>query len=134
MFRGVLFLSVSEFKLIIAGSRDITNPEVLAEAFEKLSESMEWAEPTEIVSGTARGVDRLGEAWATERSIPIARFPPGYKKYGRYRAPKKRNQEMVDYAHALLLVWNGATPGSHDILNRAKKRKILYFEHITKEI
>lgn len=30
---------------------------------------------TEIVSGTARGIDRMGERYAKENNIPIKRFP-----------------------------------------------------------
>ena len=46
-------------RIIIAGSRNITSYEYLSLACE-LSDF----EITEVVSGCARGVDRLGEEWA----------------------------------------------------------------------
>ena len=46
-------------KVIIAGSRDITDYSLVCRA---ISESK--FDITEVISGTARGVDTLGEKWA----------------------------------------------------------------------
>lgn len=35
----------------------------------------------EIVSGVARGADSLGERWAHERGVPIARFPAKWNRH-----------------------------------------------------
>ena len=60
-------------KLIIAGSREITDIRVVQEAIKE--SGINLSEVTEIVSGTARGVDKLGEAVAIQNKIKIKRFP-----------------------------------------------------------
>ena len=57
----------------------------------------------EVASGCAKGVDALGEQWATEREIPIKRFPTDWSSYGRAAGPK-RNEQMAQYANALLAI------------------------------
>ena len=53
-------------KTIIAGSRRITDYEIIKESIKESPYSI-----SEIVSGGARGVDKLGEKWAWENNIPI---------------------------------------------------------------
>ena len=78
-------------KVIVAGSRGI---EVISLVDAAIRQS--GFEVTEVVSGTARGVDRLGEEWAMSRGIPIARFPADWARHGR-RAGIVRNLQMIDY-------------------------------------
>lgn len=85
-------------KIIVAGSRGITDPHVVAVAIEGSGFAV-----TEVVSGTARGVDQLGEAWALSRRIPIRRFPADWETHGR-SAGHRRNAEMASYADALIAV------------------------------
>lgn len=94
-------------KLIIAGSRTITA------TVEELCEFMGHFNlmPTEIVSGTARGMDQSGEAFAQAISLPIARFPADWDRYGK-SAGHKRNAQMAEYGDALLLIWDGSSRGS----------------------
>src|SRR5690554_7371831 len=77
-------------KLIIAGSREGFE---IADVFVAMEESGFKNRVTEVVSGTARGVDRLGEAWAKANYIPIRRFPADWDKNGR-AAGHIRNREM----------------------------------------
>jgi len=100
-------------KTIIAGSRTIHDYE-LVKAF---IESTPW-NITEVVCGDARGVDSLGKRWAQENDIPVVSFPADWKKYGR-RAGHIRNQEMAEYAAGLVMVWDGHSSGSSDMLVRA---------------
>lgn len=75
---------------------------------------------TEVVSGTARGVDRLGERWARERGIPVRRFPARWNELGR-RAGYVRNLEMVEYGDALVAVWDGESRGTRHVISAATK-------------
>lgn len=98
-------------KLIIAGSRTI-QPNVyplLCAAIRKPNKV------TEIVSGTARGADRLGERWADEHDIPVAQFPAQWNVYGRI-AGRMRNREMARYADCLLALWDGKSPGTGNMI------------------
>lgn len=124
-------------KTIIAGSRDITNYNLLSKAVIDSNFSI-----TEVVCGLAKGVDMLGEAWATQNSIPVKYFPadwdsinlPGavirINKFGKkYNAAAGsiRNGEMAAYADALILIHHNSN-GSLDMLKQAKQKKLLIYE------
>lgn len=105
-------------KTIIGGSRDgISYEDVL-----KAIESCPWT-PTEVVSGKARGVDTMGEQWANENNIPIKEFPANWKKYSK-RAGYLRNEQMADYADALIAVWDGSSKGTRHMINIAEEKSL----------
>lgn len=75
---------------------------------------------SEVVCGTARGVDTLGKLWARRNHVPTHDFPAKWDLYGRHRAGKLRNEEMAVYANALIAVWDGSSPsGTEDMIERA---------------
>ena len=76
---------------------------------------------TEVVSGTARGADRVGEGWANMNNIPITRMPANWDRYGRI-AGHRRNLEMAEYADQLVVFWNGVSPGTKNMITLAKAR------------
>lgn len=101
-------------KTIIAGGRDIDNFELVKEAVTESEFKI-----TEVVSGTQRGVDQLGERWAKDNDIPMRPFPPDWDLYNKAAGPI-RNKEMARYADALILVWDGESRGSANMLQNAK--------------
>ena len=68
-------------KLIVAGWRDFKDYELLKRTLDNFQQ--ECGNITEVVSGTAIGVDKLGEQYANENNIPIKRFVPDWKGLGR---------------------------------------------------
>jgi len=98
-------------KVIIAGSRSIKDPQIVLMA---ISES--GFDITEVVSGGAVGVDRIGEAYARRNKIPIKHFLPDWS-LGK-GAGFIRNGEMAKYADALIAVWDRQ---SHGTLNMIKQ-------------
>jgi hypothetical protein len=88
-------------KLIIAGSRSITDYTIVKRAINRLL--INPTDINEIVSGTARGVDRLGERYAKEHGIKITKFPANWNKYGK-RAGYLRNEQMAKYADVLIAI------------------------------
>lgn len=103
-------------RVIVAGSRFITDPAIVAAAIEASG-----FEITEVVSGCCRGVDRLGEQWAERNGLPVKRFPADWCRYGK-RAGPIRNREMADYADALVAVWDGRKGGTSDMIDAANER------------
>jgi hypothetical protein len=105
-------------RVIIAGSRSITRLALVEAAVLRSG-----FEVTEVVSGTARGVDLLGEAWAQARGIPVTRFPADWARYGR-AGGHVRNCEMVAYARqaggALIAVWDGVSRGTRHVIEYAR--------------
>lgn len=94
-------------KLIIAGSRDINvTVGFINGAVEGLG-----LKPTEVISGTATGIDTCGEDYAIFYDIDIMEFPADWDNKGK-AAGHIRNKEMADYADALLLIWDGESKGS----------------------
>jgi hypothetical protein len=89
-----------------------------------MSKYLDWT-PTEIVSGHAEGVDLLGEAWARANNLPIKIFVPDYEKYSKWRAPKKRNKEMAEYAGALVALWDGQSKGTRHMITTASRKGLL---------
>jgi hypothetical protein len=114
-------------RTIIAGSRDMTDYSVVCTAMLDFAE-----EVTEVVSGEARGVDRLGEKWATMRGIPVKRFPANWDRFGR-SAGYKRNTEMARYAEALVAIWDGKSKGTKNMIDEAKRLGLVVHVHITEE-
>lgn len=104
-------------KVIIAGSRSITSYEAVRKAIAASS-----FEITEVVSGGARGVDRLGERWADENDIPITQFIPDWN-IGK-QAGYLRNIEMADYADALIAVYDGASKGTQHMIDIATRKNL----------
>lgn len=101
-------------RAIIAGSRDVTELEVVRKAVALSKYAI-----TEVVSGMARGVDRLGEEYAKENSIPIKGFPADWETQGK-AAGHIRNKQMADYADVLVAVWDGASPGTKNMIATMK--------------
>lgn len=102
-------------KTIIAGSRSIADPNIVSEAIAASGFTI-----TEMVSGGARGVDRLGENWASAANIPIKRFIPDWDSHGK-RAGFFRNTEMAEYADALIAIWDGKSRGTGHMISEAAK-------------
>lgn len=107
-------------KVIIAGSRDIDDITAIEHAVKASG-----FEITELVSGAARGVDRLGEKWAKANSIPIRQFFPDWTA-GR-GAGFIRNAEMAMYGDALIAIWDGASRGTKNMIDNATKRGLKVF-------
>lgn len=112
-------------RVIIAGSRDITDFDMLRELYDRCGVDI-----TEVVSGTARGVDRLGEQLAAELGVPIKRFPADWNRHGK-SAGYIRNSDMADYADALLLLWDGRSKGSGHMKQLAIDKGLPIYEGVT---
>ena len=105
------------FRVIIAGTRTYDDYETLkAYADYKLSRI---EEDIEIVSGSARGADALGERYAKEKGYSVKRFPAEWERYGK-RAGPRRNEAMAEYADALLAYWDGESRGTKNMIELAK--------------
>lgn len=103
-------------RTIIAGSRGCTDMGELLAAIADCG----WF-PTTVISGTARGADRLGEIWANEERVPCERFPPDWGRHGK-SAGYKRNEKMADNAEALIALWDGASVGTRHMIDIAQRK------------
>lgn len=118
-------------KVVIAGSRDFNNYKLLVEKCDLI---LSRQSEIQIVSGTAKGADKLGEKYAQERGYSVKEFPADWEKYGK-SAGYKRNEEMAKYADALIAFWDGASRGTKSMIELAKKHelKIKIINYATKK-
>jgi hypothetical protein len=105
-------------RTIVAGSRTVTDYDLVADAIA----SATWP-ITVIISGGAKGVDELGEAYAYLHKIPLEVFNANWNKYGR-SAGHMRNEEMAKNADALIAIWDGESRGTANMIETAKKYKL----------
>ena len=99
-------------KLLIVGSRSIEEFDL----YPYFSDEVDT-----IISGGARGIDSLAERFADVHRLSKYIVRPQYDIYGR-AAPIKRNEQMVDMADAVLVVWDGKSKGAQHTIEYTRKR------------
>ena len=110
----------SNFKVIVAGGRDFFDYNLLKS---KLDILLLNKENVIIVSGTAKGADRLGERYAREHNLVISSFPALWNQHGNI-ASFIRNEEMANYADACICFWNCESTGTKHMIETAKTKGI----------
>jgi hypothetical protein len=111
-------------KVIIAGSREIEAINVDA----AVNASGFRDEIKEVVSGGAMGVNMAGEDWAAMSQIPAKVFAADWSRFGK-SADIKRNEQMVEYADALVLIWNGKSTGIRSLRDTALRHGLKVYVH-----
>jgi hypothetical protein len=113
-------------KTIIAGSRGIEDYGAVVAAVDMAR--LFGIEVTEVLSGTARGVDRLGERYAAEHGLPCQHFPAPWHRYPR-TAGRMRNVQMARRAEALIAIWDGVSPGTAHMIKIAREHGLAVWVH-----
>ena len=98
-------------RLLIAGSRQINDFDFT----EYISDDVDT-----ILSGGAKGIDTLAEAFADKHRFSKIILRPQYKTYGK-AAPLKRNEDLIKMADKILVIWDGNSKGTKYTINYAKK-------------
>ncbi len=117
-------------KLGVVGSRNFSNYLLLKEEIEKLPE---FSLITEIVSGGAKGADKLGVDFAKDNKIPFREFIPKWRINGVFdrKAGFKRNTLIIENSDIVIAFWDGKSSGTKDSITKAKqfnkKVHIVYF-------
>lgn len=122
---------MKELRVIIAGSRDFDDFSKLMNScidiLSDITNKNDDLDKIRIVSGTARGADRLGEQYAKVAGYEVSRFPADWDGLGK-RAGYVRNAEMAKYAMAdgnygvLIAFWDGKSKGTKHMIDLAKKK------------
>ncbi len=110
-------------KTIIAGSRGITQEAILDIAIANCPFII-----TSVVSGGARGVDKLGETFSKKHHLPLYLYPAKWDLFGK-SAGYIRNKEMAENSEALLAIWDGSSKGTKHMIDLAKKYKLTIYIH-----
>lgn len=104
-------------KVIIAGTRYFDDYDLLKVKCDNILSNLD---NIEIVSGRAKGADRLGEKYAKENNYSLKCFPANWHKYKKAAGPI-RNKEMAEYADYLIVFWDGESKGTKNMIERAEK-------------
>lgn len=111
-------------RTIIAGSRSASLADVQAAMYAcRFSDAI-----TVALSGCSEGADDHGESWARSHGIPVERHPADWDTHGKAAGPI-RNSEMAQAAAALVAVWDGKSPGTRDMIAKARRRGLVTFVH-----
>jgi len=121
---------MSEFKLIVAGSRGFSDYPELCRVLDAGIAGALAQHTVSIVCGMARGADRMGMYYAQSRGLVVHEFPADWDALGK-RAGYVRNEQMADFADGLLVFWDGASPGTKHMIEsmrlRGKPTKVVRF-------
>ncbi|WP_370242885.1 DUF4326 domain-containing protein [Marisediminitalea sp.] len=120
-----LNMANTKINVCIAGSRDFSDFNYLEDtAINYLNSNyVLYPEDVTIISGAARGADKLGERLAREYGMNLIVMPADWDRYGR-RAGYLRNMEMAKKADLALIYWDGSSPGTKHMINICKARGI----------
>ena len=109
---------MEQYKVIIAGTRDFADYQLLARKCDKILAKKTKDTLITIISGTAKGADRLGERYAKDRGYRVERFPANWDRDGNKAGPL-RNIEMAKHADALIAFWDGRSRGTRHMIDTA---------------
>ena len=113
-------------KLLVCGSRDFNDREILTTRLDEYLSSANLAN-IEIVAGGARGADTLAEDYAAERGIKFTKFPADWARYGK-SAGFIRNAEMAEYCkgpmNTCIAFYDGQSHGTANMLTTALRKRM----------
>ena len=108
-------------KVIIAGGRDFTDTQYAADSLVKLVEENMLPDTFTVISGNARGADKVGEYLAKLWDLPLEIYPADWNQHGK-SAGYIRNKQMADIADMLVAFWDGKSRGTAHIINTMKQQ------------
>lgn len=109
-----------KYRVIIAGSRSFRDYELLKAKCDAILDRKGRTHEIVIVSGTARGTDKLGERYAREHGYQSRQFPANWASFGKV-AGIVRNSDMARNADALIAFWDGKSPGTRNMIENARR-------------
>lgn len=112
----------------IVGSRTINSLELLENIIIFLN-----IQPIEIISGGAKGVDKLAESFADKYHISKRIFYANWNEFGK-RAGYIRNNNIVNYIKnvngVVIVIWDGKSKGTKMTIELAKKSNVTLYVYI----
>lgn len=107
---------MAEFRVLIAGGRDFTDEVLLQVKMDRfLEELSKRGDDIIVVSGGARGADKLGEAYAVAKGYKIEQYLPDWNAFGK-AAGFIRNTAMVKVADAVVAFWDEKSRGTENTI------------------
>lgn len=114
--------------ILVCGGRKFKDRWALFRALDRVDAEHKF---TRLVHGDAPGADRMADAWAKARGVPVEPCPvteDERKEYGVKVAPVIRNQRMLDTWHPQLGVAFPGGNGTADMTRRLRKAGVEVIE------
>jgi hypothetical protein len=113
-------------RLIVAGSRTITDEAFVFNEIQKMIEELTLQNPSEIiiVEGEAPGVDRLAKIYAQMAGLKYRSMRADWERYPKM-AGFISNQFQAMYSTHLLALIEKDSPGTKDMIERASKEGLI---------
>ena len=104
-------------KYAIVGSRTCTSPKHVFPVLERMLRHGDM-----IISGGAKGADKLAEQFAKEFEFTIKIYKANWVRYGLSAGPR-RNKIIVDECDEVIAFWDGKSKGTKNALGPAREAK-----------
>lgn len=118
-------MSQPEYRAVVCGGRDYNNYGRVRLALDPLLQAATNAGYSlVIVSGGAKGADKLGELWAQRRGVTLRVVPADWDAHGK-QAGFIRNRQMAEIAHLVVAFWDQKSKGTANMIDEANRRKLL---------
>jgi hypothetical protein len=112
-------------RIAVIGSRDFSDYSYLESRL-----LLHFNENDVLVSGGARGADRLAESFADKHDFAKEIYPADWQRFGR-SAGFRRNVDIINACDYVVAFWDGVSKGTSHSIELAKKAgkqvKIYYF-------
>jgi hypothetical protein len=118
--------------IIIAGGRDFDDYEMLKNEVDYFiyKNGIYFTNKPVILSGGAKGADKLGERYAREKGYELVTKDADWDKYD-YSAGHIRNKQMAQLADCCILFWDGLSSGTHNMMKTSNMlgliTKVIYY-------
>lgn len=101
----------------IVGSRKFNDEKLL---FDTLNKFHDRYPVGKVITGGAKGADKLAEKWADSCNIQCDIYLPEWERYGK-SAGIIRNARIVAESDGVIAFWDGESKGTKNSIERAEK-------------
>lgn len=108
-------------RYLICGGRDFADEALLDKALKAL---ILHPEDAVVITGAARGADRLGAMWAHKRGAKLEAYPAEWLKYERAAGPI-RNRRMIEEGKPDVVLAFPGGAGTADMVKQARAARIV---------
>lgn len=112
--------------LIIAGSRTMSNYDLLKKEVDKFIQTIDKdvSADCHVISGGANGADKLGQRYAEENGLIYFTFIPEWDELGK-SAGWYRNRRMAMIATHCICFWDGKSKGTKLMIDLAIDHEVI---------
>lgn len=112
-------------RVLVCGGRDFNDWIFFRDKLDELIPYM--TEKVIIISGMAKGADKMAVRWAEENWLEVNKYPADWTVHGK-AAGFIRNQQMIDEGKPDLVIAFPGRNGTADMIRRAKNHNIKVIE------